>query len=169
MPLESSMSDHEPDDSDTEFVEVDPSGRYGREADKGKAVSQFGLKMLVEVGFGALPFLYGSVGMVTGLHRDKIDDILIPSPRAGKFGVLQHVEDVSYMKWLLAEDGKNMSKRSKNYPFPKEIIHDYGAHNQEASGTKGCWNIIDWSDGKECVAVQPRVSESRQMERGAEA
>ncbi|KAI3763750.1 hypothetical protein L2E82_13747 [Cichorium intybus] len=24
------MSDHEPDDSDTEFVEVDPSGRYGR-------------------------------------------------------------------------------------------------------------------------------------------
>ncbi|KAK9072383.1 hypothetical protein SSX86_008817 [Deinandra increscens subsp. villosa] len=30
MPLESSMSDHEPDDSDTEFVEVDPSGRYGR-------------------------------------------------------------------------------------------------------------------------------------------
>ncbi|KAL7601059.1 hypothetical protein Lser_V15G21398 [Lactuca serriola] len=30
MPLESSMSDHEPDDSDTEFVEIDPSGRYGR-------------------------------------------------------------------------------------------------------------------------------------------
>lgn len=24
------MSDHEPDDSDTEFVEIDPSGRYGR-------------------------------------------------------------------------------------------------------------------------------------------
>ncbi|KAI3825700.1 hypothetical protein L1987_07271 [Smallanthus sonchifolius] len=30
MPLESSMSDHEPDDSDTDFVEIDPSGRYGR-------------------------------------------------------------------------------------------------------------------------------------------
>ncbi|KAJ0751102.1 putative protein kinase WNK-NRBP family [Helianthus annuus] len=30
MPLESSISDHEPDDSDTEFVEIDPSGRYGR-------------------------------------------------------------------------------------------------------------------------------------------
>ncbi|KVH98919.1 Protein kinase, catalytic domain-containing protein, partial [Cynara cardunculus var. scolymus] len=30
MPLESSISDHEPDDSDTDFVEIDPSGRYGR-------------------------------------------------------------------------------------------------------------------------------------------
>ncbi|KAL4566627.1 hypothetical protein LXL04_030747 [Taraxacum kok-saghyz] len=30
MPLESSMSDREPDDTDTEFVEIDPSGRYGR-------------------------------------------------------------------------------------------------------------------------------------------
>ncbi|KAI7743513.1 hypothetical protein M8C21_033293 [Ambrosia artemisiifolia] len=30
MPLESSISDHEPDESDTDFVEIDPSGRYGR-------------------------------------------------------------------------------------------------------------------------------------------
>ncbi|KAK1407206.1 hypothetical protein QVD17_38820 [Tagetes erecta] len=30
MPLETSISDHEPDDADTEFVEIDPSGRYGR-------------------------------------------------------------------------------------------------------------------------------------------
>lgn len=29
MPLESS-SDYEADDSDAEFVEIDPSGRYGR-------------------------------------------------------------------------------------------------------------------------------------------
>ncbi|GJT34362.1 probable serine/threonine-protein kinase WNK3 [Tanacetum coccineum] len=30
MGLDSSISDHEPDDPDTDFVEIDPSGRYGR-------------------------------------------------------------------------------------------------------------------------------------------
>lgn len=28
---------------------------------------------------------------------------------------------------VLAEDGKKMSKRLKNYPSPMEIINDYGA------------------------------------------
>ncbi|KAI3753556.1 hypothetical protein L2E82_25612 [Cichorium intybus] len=46
--------------------------------------------------------------------------------RVKELGTLSGMKE-SYMQWLLAEDGKNMSKRSKNYPFPKEIIHDYGA------------------------------------------
>lgn len=28
---------------------------------------------------------------------------------------------------VLAEDGKKMSKRLKNYPSPTEVINDYGA------------------------------------------
>lgn len=28
---------------------------------------------------------------------------------------------------VLAEDGKKMSKRLKNYPSPMEVINDYGA------------------------------------------
>ncbi|KAI3497709.1 hypothetical protein L1887_33203 [Cichorium endivia] len=128
---------------------------------------------------------------VTDLHRHKIDDITIPSPRGPKFGVLHRVEDVfdcwfesgsmpyAYIHYpfenqeffqnnfpghfvaegldqtrgwfytlmvlstalfekpafrnlicnglVLAEDGKKMSKRLKNYPSPMEVIHDYGA------------------------------------------
>nr|GEV16422.1 isoleucine--tRNA ligase, cytoplasmic [Tanacetum cinerariifolium] len=85
---------------------------------------------------------------VTDLHRHKIDHITIPSPRGLEFAegldqtrswfyTLMVLSTTLFDKpafrnlicngLMLAEDGKKMSKRLKNYPSPMEVIDDYGA------------------------------------------
>ncbi|KAE8690316.1 hypothetical protein F3Y22_tig00110895pilonHSYRG00017 [Hibiscus syriacus] len=85
---------------------------------------------------------------VFDLHRDKIDHITIPSSRGPEFGVLRRIDDVRFYTLMvlstalfgkpafrnlictglvLADDGKKMSKRLKNYPEPTDVINDYGA------------------------------------------
>ncbi|KAA3464795.1 isoleucine--tRNA ligase, cytoplasmic-like isoform X1 [Gossypium australe] len=112
-------------------------------------VSEDGEEVIVMDSVEKLERLSGA--KVFDLHRHNIDHITVPSSRGPEFGVLRRIDDV-FDCWfytlmvlstalfgkpafrnlicnglVLAEDGKKMSKRLKNYPSPMEVINDYGA------------------------------------------